>query len=249
MKIEEKIKAKYLYKNKLNTFKVLYYFYQYLKSKLKPRIINANWGIDIVVDAILKNKKKGIYVDIGCHHPLINNNTYLLFKKGWRGINVDLDFSSIEMFNFFRPNDDNQAVALSDKKDNVDLYFFHNKAPKNTLDKNSGAGAKMIKKIDTNTLNNIISNSKIKIEEIDFLTIDVEGNELKVLHGLDFNKYRPKVICIELIDNKTNFFYEQKIENIQKSPIYKFLIEKEYKLSNWIHDDLIFVSNDFLKHK
>ena len=58
MKIEEKIKAKYLYKDKLNIIKILYFFFQFLKSKFKPRIINANWGLDIVINAIFKDKKK-----------------------------------------------------------------------------------------------------------------------------------------------------------------------------------------------
>ena len=91
MKIEEKLKAKYLYSSKSNFFKSLYFIFQYLKFKLKPRIINANWGIDMIVNDIFKNKKKGVFIDVGCHHPFINNNTYLLYKKGWRGINIDLD--------------------------------------------------------------------------------------------------------------------------------------------------------------
>ena len=245
MKIEEKIKEKFLYSNGFNTFKFLYYNFQLLKSKLKPRIINANWGLDIIVNSMFRNKKKGIYVDVGCHHPLINNNTYMLHKRGWSGINIDLDFSSIEMFNYFRPKDDNYKIALSDKKGISDLYFFHNRAPKNTIDKKSGKGARKIKKINTNTLDNILKYSKLNFKEIDFLTIDVEGNELSVLKGLDFNRYKPKIIVVELIDKKINFFYQQKIENIQKSNIYKFLIKKKYKLANWIHDDLIFVSNHF----
>ncbi len=247
MKIEEKIKNKYLYKKGLNIFKFLYFNFQFLKSKLKPRIINANWGLDIIIDSMFRNKQKGIYVDIGCHHPLINNNTYFLYKKGWSGINIDLDFSSIEMFEYFRPSDDNQMIALSDKKGISNFYFFHNRAPKNTLDKKSGKGAKLIKKINTDTLDNVLKNSKFKVKEIDFLTIDVEGNELNVLKGLNFKKYKPKVVVVELINKNVEFFYEQKIENIQKSNIYKFMIKKRYKLANWIHDDLIFVSKNFLK--
>ena len=249
MKIEEKIKAKYLYKNGLNIFKILYYFFQFLKSKLKPRIIYANWGVDIVVDAIFKNKSRGIYIDIGCHHPLINNNTYILYKRGWSGINIDLDFSSIEMFNYFRPNDFNYKVALSSKKGEADLFFFHNRAPKNTLNKTNGKGAKLIKKIKTDTLDNIIKHSKLSIKEIDFLSIDVEGNELEVLKGLNIKKYKPKVIVLELINKNTSSFYEQKINNIQKSLIYKYMIKNNYKLSNWIHDDLVFVSNRFIKKR
>ena len=249
MKIEEKIKAKYLYKDDLNIFKILYFFFQFLKSKLNPRIINANWGLDLIINAIFKNKKKGTYIDIGCHHPLINNNTYILHKRGWSGINIDLDFSSIEMFNYFRPNDFNYKVALSNKKGESDLFFFHNRAPKNTLNKVNGKGAKLVKRIKTDTLDNIIKKSKLSIKEIDFLSIDVEGSELEVLKGFNIKKYNPKVIVLELINKNTNSFYEQKIENIQKSLIYKYMIKNNYKLSNWIHDDLVFVSNRFIKKR
>ena len=87
------------------------------------------------------------------------------------------------MFNYFRPNDDNRKIGISNKKGFANLYFFHNRAAKNTLSKKSGGGAKQIRKIEVNTLDNIIKESKIKIKEIDFLTIDVEGNELNVLQG------------------------------------------------------------------
>ena len=52
MKIEEKIKARYLYTKKFNFFKFLYFLFQLLKFKLKPRIINANWGVDVIVKDI-----------------------------------------------------------------------------------------------------------------------------------------------------------------------------------------------------
>ena len=38
-------------------------------------------GIDILIDTIFKNQKKGFYVDVGCSHPIKNNNTYLLFSS------------------------------------------------------------------------------------------------------------------------------------------------------------------------
>ena len=241
MKLEEKIKDKYLYSNGLNIFKFFYFNFQLLKAKFKPRIINANWGLDLIINNIFRNKKNGTYIDVGCHHPFINNNTFLLYKKGWNGINIDLDFNSIDMFNHFRPNDDNRKIGISNKKGFANLYFFHNRAAKNTLSKKSGGGAKQIKKIEVNTLDNIIEESKIKIKEIDFLTIDVEGNELNVLQGLNFKKYKPKIIALEFINPNNKFFYQQKIEDIQRSKIFKFMKNKGYKLSNWIHDDLIFV--------
>ena len=192
----------------------------------------------------MKNKKKGIYVDVGCHHPLINSNTYLLYKKGWRGINIDLDFNSIDMFNHFRPDDYNELKAVSNIKGFTKFYFFHNRAPKNTISKKSGAGAKLVKKIETDTLDNIIKKSKFPIKKIDFLSIDVEGNELNVLKGLNFKKYKPRVVVLEFIDPSIKEFYDHKIENIINSKIYKFMKNRNYKLINWIHDDLVFISKN-----
>lgn len=243
MKIEEKLKKKFLYSEKKNLPKLLYFFFQFLKFKWKPRTLYSNWGIDLLIKDILKNQKeKGIYIDVGSHHPLINNNTYILYKRGWKGINVDLDFNSIDMFNYFRPKDHNIQIALSNKISFTDLYFFHNRSAKNTITKSRGKGAKSIKRVKTDTLNNIIKNSKINTKKIDFLSIDVEGNELNVLRGLNFKKYRPKIISIEFIKPNVKEFYQHDIKNIFKSDIYKFMISKKYKLVNWIHDDLIFIS-------
>ena len=243
MKIEEKLKKKFLYSEKKNLPKLLYFFFQFLKFNLKPRTLYSNWGIDLLIKDILKNQKeKGIYIDVGSHHPLINNNTFILYKRGWRGINVDLDFNSIDMFNYFRPKDHNIQIALSNKIGFTDLYFFHNRSAKNTITKSRGKGAKSIKRVKTDTLNNIIKNSKINTKKIDFLSIDVEGNELNVLKGLNFKKYRPKIISIEFIKPNVKEFYQHDIKNIFKSDIYKFMISKKYKLVNWIHDDLIFIS-------
>ncbi len=242
MKIEEQLKSKYLYSKRKNLPKLLYFFFQLFKSKFKSRKLYSNWGIDLLVKDILKKKKRGIYIDVGCHHPLINNNTNILYKNGWRGINIDLDFNSIDMFNYFRPKDDNVISALSNKKGQADLYFFHNRAAKNTISKSRGKGAKSIKKIEVNTLDNIIKNSKFKIKHIDFLSIDVEGNELNVLKGLNFERYKPIIISIEFIKPDIKEFYQHNIKDIEKSNIYKFMISKKYKLINWIHDDLVFIS-------
>ena len=45
-----------------------------------------------------KNKKDGFYVDVGCYHPIHRNNTYLLHKKNWNGINIDTSKFSIDLF-------------------------------------------------------------------------------------------------------------------------------------------------------
>jgi FkbM family methyltransferase len=241
MKFEEKLKAKYLYKKKINIFKLIYFFAQYLKTIIKPIRPNSRWGVDLILNDIFKNKKKGFYIDIGCHHPIINSHTYLLYKKGWMGINVDIDFNSIDMFNFFRPKDINKQVALSNNIKDTELYFYHNRAAKNTISREFGQDAVTVKKIRTNTLNNLIDEQKLNNQTIDFINIDVEGNELNVLKGFDLKKFKPKVILLEYIRSDMTEFYQKDIDMILSSEIYKYMIKNNYKLINWNHADLMFM--------
>ena len=241
MKFEETIKNKFLYSKNKNIFKYIYFYVQYFKSKIKLKKSYSNWGIDMMADFIFREKNKGVFIDIGCHHPMINNNTYPLYKRGWNGINIDIDYSAIDSFNFLRSKDTNIEIAVSDSIGNSDLFFYHNRAAKNTLSKEKGLDAKQIRSIKTTTLNKIIQESIYKDQKINFLTIDVEGFELNVLRGFDFKKYKPELVVVELIQGGMTEFFHQNITNIQNSDIYLYMIKQDYKLVNWIHDDLIFV--------
>ena len=82
--------------------------------------------------------------------------------------------------------------------------------------------------------------------KINFLSIDVEGNELNVLKGFDLKKYYPEVIVIEYLDLKMKEleFYNQNIDVIINSDIYKYLKNYNYNLVNWVHSDLVFVNDE-----
>ena len=223
----------------------------YFKSITHRKISFSYGGIDSIVEYIFKSKKNGLYVDVGCGHPIKNNNTYLLNKNGWTGVNIDLDFSNIELFNIYRPKDLNICEALSDNEKVVDLFFYHNKSSINTIEKRTSdyqnAKVSSIRKIKTKTLNSILDNSQFKNMIIDFLTVDVEGSELSVLKNFNFDKYKPKVIVVEYL-NLTLPKLEIKniiLSNILNSEIYSLLIKKDYSLVNILHADLVFVRNDF----
>ena len=208
-------------------------------------------GVDVVIENIFRNKKKGLYIDVGCQHPIKNNNTYLLNKKGWKGINIDLDKDNIDLFNISRPYDENINIAISNKIGETDLFFYHKKSPINTIDKKiseyQNAKVTQIKKIKTDTLNNIISASKYNKSKFDLLSIDVEGHELQVLQGLDFDHHSPDVIVVEFLDLTISKLEikNQNIENLFKTDLYKFLISKNYTFVNFIYADLIFVKKEF----
>ena len=84
---------------------------------------------------IQEKKKKVFYVDIGAHHPIDRNNTQLLFQKGWKGINIEVDQFGIDLFNFLRPNDLNILSAVSNYDGKIDFYYQKKFSPLNTTSK------------------------------------------------------------------------------------------------------------------
>jgi hypothetical protein len=202
-------------------------------------------GVDLVIDRIFRNKKKGVYIDIGCNHPIKYNNTYLLYKRGWNGINVDLDKKSIQEFNKLRRNDTNIQALISDKAELKNIYFYHERSAINTISKELAnyrkKKYKLIKGVSV-TLNSIIQNSPYKNKKIDFLSIDVENHEFHVLKTFDFKKYKIDIIVCENTDLSQNNLetQDQNLKNIFKSKLYKLLVANHYKLINLVNSDLVF---------
>ena len=216
------------------------------KIKYKKISYSLN-AVDLIIDYIFKDKYIGTYVDVGAQHPISNNNTYLLFKRGWNGINIDLDRKNIDLFNISRPNDINLNYAISDMKGDR-FYFYHESSPINTLNKKVKNTKRNIvnEKINTFTLNNVFK--KINFDKnIDYLNIDVEGYEDKVLSGFDINKYKPSVVSVEYLDLKMKKleFKNNNLDNLLNSNIYKYFNDNNYYFVNWLHGDLIFIHKDF----
>ena len=231
--------------------KSLYRNISYLKRKFKSTKKSYSYGgCDLLINYIFRNNPKGFYIDIGCNHPIYNNNTYLLFKRGWNGVNIDLDKDCIDLFDTFRKKDLNINCALSSSEGTKDLYFYHNKSPINTLDKKTSerqvSNVNEIKQINTVTLNSVLEKANI-YNNIDVVCIDVEGHELDVIKGFDIKKYSPKIIVIEYLDPSISKLEVKNlnIENVLNSDIYKVMKKNGYTLINWLHSDLIFAEKNF----
>ena len=227
----------------MNYLKKIYY------NKYSKKSFSIS-NVDLVINRIFKNLNNGIYIDIGCNHPIKYNNTYLLYKRGWKGINVDLDQKSIEEFNQFRPNDYNISSLVSDKSnEDKEIYIYHERSAINTISKElvdsriDKPKTKIVKR--TKTLNDIIFESPFNNKKINFLTIDVENHEYEVLKNFEFKKYDIDIIVTELHDiSKKIEIYTQSLDYITSSNLYKLLTNNNYKLINWIHSDLVFAKKN-----
>lgn len=221
----------------------LYLFYDLFLKQYGEKHY-SQFGEDIALQHLFGDKEDGFYVDIGCFHPKHWSNTYLLHKRHWKGLNIDLDELKIQAFNFARKNSVNICTAISEEEKEVDVYLKNTFSPLNTLEKSFAKEAELIlnkpveytvQRIKTRTLNSILRERGYEKQEIDLLSIDVEGHELSVLRSLNFEEYQPKVLVVEL--------HAKKIEHILDSDLYKFITAKHYALHSWHQPSLIFLKN------
>ena len=215
----------------------------YLKNKFffKKKSYSME-GEDLELLRITKNINQGFYVDAGCYHPLHLSNTFLLHKKKWSGLNIDLSEFTIDLFNYMRPNDVNIHSAISNSEKEVVVYY-QKKISQLTTIKKSIAQERMQgpikeKKMISKKLTTILNDSKFCNRKIDFLNIDLEGADMSALQSLDFEIYRPKIICVEITD-----------KTIENSNIFNFLKKLNYKKkwSSITNINHIFVDESFLK--
>jgi FkbM family methyltransferase len=210
-------------------YKIYLYYNIYIRNfKYIFQKSYSQFNDDIFIKKFFKNKYNGIYIDIGCHHPFKLNNTYLLHKNGWSGLNIDLIQLNIDLFKIARPKDKNICCAISNKNETCKVYIPNGNILSTEISikkdyadiiKKHHKNSYIIQNIKTITFEEILKKFKIKINSFDFLKIDIEGKDYDVLRNINLKKYRPKLICVEdsAIDNKNS----NKIKNYLESIRYK----------------------------
>lgn len=180
-------------------------------SREEFRYLNSSFsqfGEDIAVERWVErcSPRSHVYVDVGCFHPIHCSNTLLLHKRGWRGVNVDVDAFKIEHFKKLRPNDFNIVAAVSDIEQSL-IFHRYKGTGTNRLsspdDSNvlSAIGESPIETVPvrTRTLTSILDSVPGGISEVGYLNVDCEGHDLHVLKGLDFSRYAPEIITVEAL--------------------------------------------------
>ena len=181
---------------------------------------------------------KGFFVDVGCFHPVKYNNTYRLYRKGWRGVNIDIDTIKIAGFKWLRPGDVNISCAVSNQRGELTYWSNGFYSLTITLDEAFASGKPGYKKktVKSDTLSNILDNTRYKNQKIDFLTIDAEGHDFEVLESLDFERYQPQLIAVET--------HQERLEAVEQERLFGFLTERGYSLVNWVGLTLLFKHKD-----
>lgn len=188
----------------------------------------AQEGEDRVLERLFEGKSKGLYVDIGAHHPIRFSNTYLFYKKGWRGLNIDAMPGTKINFNKYRSGDINLELGISKTNEILDYYNFRETAL-NTFSKELADSyikgnweLNNIIKIKTYPLKEIFNKYLEQNIKIDFLTMDIEGLELEALQSNDWINFKPQILLIEMLDFD--------LSNYTGNPIINYLTSVGYKI-------------------
>jgi FkbM family methyltransferase len=185
-------------------------------------------GEDMILRRALKKRKHGFYVDVGAHHPFRFSNTYMLYKKGWRGINIDAMPGSMRLFDRYRPRDINLETAVAETPGKLIFYLFADPAV-NTCDEQQAQeslrqGVPLVEKkqLRSRRLEDILDQHLPAATPIDVMSVDVEGLDLQVLKSNDWTRYRPRLLLVERLDLP--------FPDLLEDELYLYLKEQQYEL-------------------
>jgi len=199
------------FKKKLRFDSLFYKLYLYKNLYIKEKFFlkrksYSQFKEDIFIQNFFKNNLDGVYVDIGCYHPIKYSNTALLYNRGWSGYNIDINKASIDLFKIARPNDINLNYCLSSQVgEKVDFYVEHLFSAINSIDighlKDFNVKHPIKFSVKTQKFENLVK------KKFNFLNIDCEGYDLEMIKLINLNFYQPDLICIEVSEkNKNNIF-------------------------------------------
>ena len=179
-----------------------------VRNKSKDTKTYSQYSEDLYIDRILGHKFDGFYVDVGANNPTILSNTKKFYDNGWAGINIEPDYNNFNLFVKERPRDKNLNLGISDTPGKLIFYVFEEDTlstfSQEDAEKLVTGGRNIVEKkiIETFKLSKIFEDNDVK--KIDFMTIDTERYDQKVLNSNDWSRFRPTLICIE--DNGENNF-------------------------------------------
>jgi FkbM family methyltransferase len=209
----------------------------------------AQQGEDLVLWNVLNHFLRFqpiTYMDVGAHHPVVNNNTYLFYERGHRGVLVEPNPALWGVLQGVRPEDSliKGGIGVDGKDSEADYYVINDDGGLNTFDKEMAesypaktGGQYSIKEVlrmpllDINGVMHKHFNGAPHL-----LSVDVEGLDLAILQSIDWKRYRPAVICIETLE-----FGARRL----RQPILKYLNGRGYDVRGGTFVNTIFVDRRY----
>jgi FkbM family methyltransferase len=140
----------------------------------------------------------GYFVEVGANHPTEGSQTWHLEQAGWSGVLVEPQ-PDLAAFLVTSRKARVFAVACSSPENAGQSLPLHVDGPRSALDRDRmspGAQAAYVIVVPSRTLDSVLEEAEAPAP-IDLLSVDVEGHEVEVLSGFDFDRWQPLLILVE----------------------------------------------------
>ena len=201
-----------------------------MKGKVQPSFSQA--GEDQVMRYLINDClkiKNPDYLDIGTHHPMWGNNTFYFYSRGSKGVCIEPDERYAKLIRKYRKRDIFlQAGVSPGQEEKKEFYIFPKQyAGWNTLLQEEAEKRQLTTGIKFERIEVQLVNINDVIHKYFFtcpaiISIDVEGLDLAILKSLDFDLYKPAIICVESITFSTTN------EQTKINDIGDFMLSKGY---------------------
>lgn len=214
------------------------------------RLSYSQEGEDLLLGRLFGQQARGVYVDVGAHHPTRYSNTYYFYKRGWSGINIDAMPGSMHAFQRIRPRDVSLEAAISNTRQTLTYYMYnwpamntfstelHTRREKALAERDAGYRCIGVKQLTTRTLAEVLEESlptAARKSGIDFLSVDVEGLDLDVLKSNDWSRFRPRAVVAEILQSD--------LEGLAADPVSLFLNEMGYLIKSKCINSVLYVES------
>jgi FkbM family methyltransferase len=237
----DKIRSSPIYTNKLfKHIKALMLDLGQLNALVRPFKSFGQTGEDAILRHWLP-EKKGFYLEVGSGKPIADSNTYFLYKKGWSGICVDPILENSRLHKLFRHRDTHLQILIGEMAQVRNFWEFNsygfstaNEEVANQLIESNKVKLLHKSQIKETPLSKIAP--FITPLEPSVLSIDVEGFEMAVLKSNNWERFSPRLICIE----------EWELAISVPSEIGKYLLDVGYIWKGWTGLTSFYVHNEYL---
>lgn len=180
-----------------------FYFSESALAELEPLTkygsTNSQGPEEWIIRDFFKERRNGVFLDVGANHYQLRSNTYYLEKAlGWSGIAVDALQEFAADYKLHRPQTRYVAMFASDVS-HAKVQFF---VPENDVVASASreftaryGEAGKAREVPTTTLNDVLEQAGIT--KVDYLSMDIELAEPKALAGFDIDRFKPDLVSIE----------------------------------------------------
>jgi FkbM family methyltransferase len=176
---------------------------------------HSQHGEDYIAWSILNQKRYGVVVEVGAFDGVHLSNSLSLENIGWKSICIEPNPVMFPYLKKQRPKavNYNYAIVADSGIDSIPFYVEQIgvlsglSVDEDDLKKRyiaRGLKYETPEKVQVKAikLSEVFKEQKLGMSSIDVVSIDVEGHELEVLGGIDFDKCRPSLFIVEANSNE-----------------------------------------------